>query len=331
MKPKQFRALVVREGAKKTFVRSIEERSTDDLPAGELLVEVHFSSLNYKDMLSATGNRGVTKKYPHTPGIDAAGVVVSCSDGAFKPGDEVIVTSYDLGMNTPGGYGRYIRVPSAWALPKPTGLTLRESMVCGTAGLTAALSVHRLLGWGAVPERGDILVTGAAGSVGSIALSILSHLGFSVAALQGRADAAELLHICGAKTILTPEEAADTPERPLLKERFAGCIDTVGGPVLAFALKSVMAGGAVTCCGNIVPELPITVYPFILRGLTLFGIDSQNCPMPLRREIWGRLAVEWQFPWLNELASDTTLEGLEEKLLMMKSGAHRGRTVVSVA
>jgi len=326
----KFKALVVREREDNTFARAIEERSIDELPEGELVVEVRHSSLNYKDMLSASGNRGVTKNYPHTPGIDAAGVVASCSDGSFKAGDEVIVTSYDLGMNTSGGFGRLIRVPSAWALPLPAGLTLREAMVFGTAGLTAGLSVHRLLGWGITLDRGEVLVTGAAGGVGSMALSILSHLGFSVAALQGGAGADDLLKKCGAKTILSAEETADQPSRPLLKERFAGCIDTVGGSVLAYGLKSTAAGGAVTCCGNIMAELPITVYPFILRGVSLFGIDSQNCPMGLRREVWGKLAGEWKFPWLNDLASETTLEGLEEKFATMKAGTLKGRTVVTL-
>ncbi|HDP81481.1 MAG TPA: oxidoreductase, partial [Spirochaetes bacterium] len=163
MGKKHFKALVVRENGENNFVRAIENRSTDELPAGDLLVEVHYSSLNYKDMLSATGNRGVTKNYPHTPGIDAAGIVVSCGDGSFKLGDEIIVTSYDLGMNTWGGFGQYIRVPAAWAVPKPAGLSLQESMIYGTAGLTAGLSVNRLLGWISGPDRGDILVTGAAG------------------------------------------------------------------------------------------------------------------------------------------------------------------------
>ncbi len=331
MEKKQFRALVVREEGGNTFVRKIETRSTDELPAGDLLVEVHYSSLNYKDMLSATGNRGVTRNYPHTPGIDAAGTVVSCGDGSFRLGDEVIVTSYDLGMNTWGGFGQYIRVPAAWAVPKPEGLSLRESMIYGTAGLTAGLSVNRLLNWISGPDQGDILVTGAAGGVGSMAVSILSHLGYSVVALQGPANAEDLLKKCGAKKILASEEAADTPSRPLLKERFAGCIDTLGGAILTFAIKSTMAGGAVTCCGNVVsPDLALTVYPFILRGVSLFGIDSQNCPMPLRRKVWSNLAGEWKFPWLTDLASETTLEGLEEEFAVMKAGRHRGRSVVAV-
>ncbi len=328
---KQFKALVVRENEDKSFMRKIEMRTIDDLPAGDLLVEVHYSSLNYKDMLSATGNRGVTKNYPHTPGIDAAGIVVSCGDGPFKLGDEVIVTSYDLGMNTSGGFGQYIRVPAAWAVPKPAGLTLRESMIFGTAGLTAGLSVHRLLGWLRSPDRGPILVTGAAGGVGSIAVSILSHLGYSIAALQGPADAPDLLIKCGAKSIVTSDEAADVTDRPLLKERFAGCIDTVGGPVLTYAIKSTIAGGGVTCCGNVLsPDLALTVYPFILRGVSLFGIDSQNCPMPLRREVWGHLAGDWKFPWLDELADEIGLDGLEDVLSLMKAGRHRGRNVVTL-
>ncbi len=331
MGTKEFKALVVREGEDKSFSNRVEVRSTDDLPAGELLVEVRYSSLNYKDMLSASGNRGVTKKYPHTPGIDAAGIVAACDDGTFSPGDEVIVTSYDLGMNTSGGFGEYIRVPSAWAVPLPAGLSLREAMIYGTAGLTAGLSVHRLVGWGITPDRGDILVTGAGGGVGSTAVSILAHLGYSVTALQGPADAAALLKTCGAKTILPPGEGADDSTRPLLKDRFAGCIDTVGGPVLSYALKSAGAGGAVTCCGNVISaDFPITVYPFILRGVSLFGIDSQNCPMPLRREVWNNLAGAWKFPWLKELASEIGIDGLGEEFSLMKAGTHRGRTVVKI-
>tara|TARA_Y100000296_G_scaffold79282_1_gene103003 strand:+ start:4595 stop:5218 length:624 start_codon:yes stop_codon:yes gene_type:complete len=183
-----FNALLVEKQEDKSFTRSVTQRSLDDLPDGTLLIHVHYSSLNYKDALSATGNPGVSRNFPHTPGIDAAGTVVSCDDNRFKKGDEVIVTGYDLGMNTAGGFGEYIRIPSDWALAKPDGLTLREAMVIGTAGFTAGLSVQGLVENGVTPDKGDILVTGATGGVGSVAVALLAKAGFSVVACTGKKE-----------------------------------------------------------------------------------------------------------------------------------------------
>ncbi|MBW1991203.1 MAG: YhdH/YhfP family quinone oxidoreductase [Deltaproteobacteria bacterium] len=329
MSSKTFKALVVTETPDQRYLREIKERTLDELPPGEVLVKVKYSSLNYKDALSAIGNKGVTKQYPHTPGIDAAGVVEESSSPDFKPGEEVIVTSYDLGMNTPGGFGQYIRVPAAWVVKRPEGLTLRESMIFGTAGFTAALSVLRLLQAGLTPERGTVLVSGATGGVGSIAVSLLAREGFKVAAVSGKPEAKAYLTELGAKEVITPEEATDTSGRPLLKARWAGSVDTVGGPILATTLKSTALGGVVTCCGNAAsPELPLTVYPFILRGVTLIGIDSQNCPMNLRVQVWNRLAGDWHLEHLERLATETGLEGLSEQIDLMLSRRHRGRTVV---
>jgi acrylyl-CoA reductase (NADPH) len=329
MSDKTFQALVVSETEDKKYIREIKERTLADLPEGEVLVRVRYSSLNYKDVLSAIGNKGVTKNYPHTPGIDAAGVVAESRSPDFQPGEEVIVTSYDLGMNTPGGFSQYIRVPAAWVVKRPEGLSLREAMIFGTAGFTAALSVYRLMEGGVKPDQGKILVSGATGGVGSVAVSILAQEGYEVTAVSGRAATREYLQEIGAHEVVSTEETTDTSGRPLLKDRWAGSIDTVGGPLLATTIRSVRYGGVVTCCGNVAsPDLPLTVYPFILRGVTLIGIDSQNCPMPTRVQVWHKLAQKWKVPHLERITTETDLEGLNEQIDLMLNRQHRGRTIV---
>ncbi len=332
MQSKTFKAFVVTETEDKQYRRRIEEKSIDDLPPGDVLVEVQYSSLNYKDALSASGNRGVTRSYPHTPGIDAAGTVAESSDGRFSAGDAVIVTSYDLGMNTAGGFGQYIRVPADWVVPLPDGLTAREAMCYGTAGFTAALSVLKLTRLGVEPDDGEVLVSGATGGVGSIAVSILAKLGYTVAAVNGLVDEADYLRQIGAQRIVSIEEATDTSGRPLLKSRWAGSIDTLGGDILATSIKSVNGNGVVTTCGNVAsPELPINVYPFILRGVTLVGIDSQNCPMPTRRETWKKLAGEWNIPRMEAVVEEIGMTDLDDSIERMLKGHHKGRCVVRIA
>jgi len=329
MTGKTFPALVITETEDQKYLREIKERTLENLPAGEVLVRVRYSSLNYKDVLSAIGNKGVTRQYPHTPGIDAAGVVEDSQSPDFAPGEEVIVTSYDLGMNTPGGFGQYIRIPAAWVVKRPEGLSLRESMIYGTAGFTAALSVYRLMTAGVSTAQGKILVSGATGGVGSVAVSILAQEGFQVAAVSGRAETRDYLVQLGATEIVSAEAATDTSGRPLLTAQWAGSIDTVGGPLLASTIKSVQYGGVVTCCGNVAsPDLPLTVFPFILRGVTLIGIDSQNCPMPTRVKVWQNLAGKWKLPNLEDLATETTLEGLNDQIELILKRQHRGRTIV---
>lgn len=331
MSDTKFRALVVEETGKNEFSRSIKERSLEDLPEGGLLVKVHYSSLNYKDALSATGNRGVTRKFPHTPGIDAAGEVVSSASGAFKPGEQVLVTSYDLGMNTPGGFGQYIRVPEDWAVKLPEGLSLFESMALGTAGLTAAICVHKLMAAGVRPANGDVLVTGATGGVGSIAVSILASEGYTVVASTGKHAEAGLLKSLGASEVITREDVLEGSERPMMRTRWAGVVDVVGGDTLAAALKATHYGGVVTCCGLVgSPELNVNVFPFIIRGVSLLGVDSVECPRPLREELWTKMAGPWKPAALDEAASTCTLEGLEEKIALILKGAIMGRTVVSL-
>lgn len=329
MMKKHFQAFVVSETDDHQFLREIKQRDLSDLPEGEVLVKVQYSSLNYKDVLSAIGNRGVTRQYPHTPGIDAAGMVEESSSPDWAPGDRVIVTSYDLGMNTAGGFGQYIRVPAAWVVKLPANLSLRESMVYGTAGFTAALSIYRLVDYGITPDQGRVLVSGATGGVGSIAVSILAKSGFEVAAVNGAIDREAYLLELGAQEVISIEDATDTSGKPLLKARWAAAVDTVGGPILATSILSMQAAGAVTCCGNVAShELPLNVYPFILRGVTLMGIDSQNCPMPLRQEVWNRIAMDWKLDNLDRLTTEVTLAELDHRIDQILQRQHRGRTVV---
>ncbi|TNF99639.1 MAG: acryloyl-CoA reductase [Gammaproteobacteria bacterium] len=326
----QFKALVIEETDDGDFTRSIQQRPIDSLPEGELLVRVHYSSLNYKDALSASGNKGVTRNFPHTPGIDAAGVVEESDSDEFKPGDQVIVTSYDLGMNTSGGFGQYIRVPTQWAVPLPSGISLQESMALGTAGFTAAMSVYELAS-NTKPEQGPVLVTGATGGVGSIAVSILSKLGYSVTAVTGKKESEVFLQKLGAADIVSRDTVMDSSNRPILKGQWAGVIDTVGGEILASAIKSTKPLGAVTCCGNVAsPDLQLTVFPFILRGVRLIGIDSQNCPMPHRREIWELLARDWKLDQLDLLSREIGLDELDENIDKILAGKQQGRVVITL-
>jgi acrylyl-CoA reductase (NADPH) len=329
----QFKAFVVRE-QDDSFQRAIEECCLADLPPGEVLIRVHFSSLNYKDALSASGNRGVTKKYPHTPGIDAAGVVASSTVPQFRVGDEVLCMCYDLGMNTPGGFGEYIRVPAAWVLPKPEPLSLLETMQIGTAGFTAAQCIDKLLALGLQAEQGPVLVTGATGGVGSLAVALLAQLGFVVTAVTGKESEHDFLKQLGCTTVLNRQQAIGRASAALLRERWAGVVDTVGGEILAGALKATRYGGIVTCCGNAASgDLAVTVYPFILRGISLIGIDSAECPLSRRKEIWEKLAGPWRLllkDLLANLCQQITLEQLSHTIDAMLAGQTRGRIVVDL-
>ena len=328
-----FKTMVVTEVSDKHFVREIKQKHIDDLPTGDVLINVQYSSLNYKDALSASGNKGVTKKYPHTPGIDAAGVVEESSSPKFKSGEQVLVTGYDLGMNTSGGYAEYIRVPAHWVVKLPENLTLRESMIYGTAGFTAALSCFKLINSGITPDKGPVLVTGATGGVGSIALSILVKSGYEVVAVNGIVDEAEYLLELGAKEVISIEEADDQSGRPLLKPRWAGAIDTVAGNVLSTAIKTTQYGGAVTCCGNVgAAELHSSIFPFIINGITLLGVDSVYCPVDMRMKVWNKVASDWKLDRLEKITTELpSLEALEERIGLMLEGKSRGRAIVKVA
>src|SRR5699024_1840202 len=290
-----YKALVVKETETGKFRRSIIDQPFDKLPDHDVLVNVHYSSLNYKDALSATGNKGVTQSYPHTPGIDAAGVIEQSDDDRFKPGDHVIATSYDLGQNTNGGFGQYIRIPGNWVVPLPNKLTLFDSMALGTAGLTAAIGVHHLRYNEMKPGNGPVFVTGATGGVGTLAISIPSKLGYEVTAATGKMEQEDFLTEIGAASVIHRKEVQNDNPRPLLSRRWAAAIDTVGGLMLDTTLRQTQRGGTVACCGNVLGhELHTSIYPFILRGVHLAGIDSGRCPMELRTKLWNQLAADWR-------------------------------------
>jgi putative YhdH/YhfP family quinone oxidoreductase len=329
MDSKSFKALEIRETEDGSYKSHIVSKKISDLPEGDLLIKVKYSSLNYKDALSAQGNKGVTKNYPHTPGIDAAGVVEKSLSNSFNVGDEVIVTGHDLGMNTPGGFGQYISVPADWVVHLPKSLSLKESMIYGTAGFTAALSVHKIVSSGINAEDGEILVTGATGGVGTTAISILGKLGYQVIGATGKSTEEEFLKSIGASGIIDRNEVDDQSGRPMLKGRWASVIDTVGGNTLSTALKTTQYGGCVTCCGNVRGhDFQASIYPFILKGVTLFGIDSVQCPMDLRKEIWSHLADDWKYQSLNSNIQEVSLDEIRDRIDLMLDGKQVGRTIL---
>ncbi|GAB5450224.1 MAG: YhdH/YhfP family quinone oxidoreductase [Halioglobus sp.] len=326
-----YRALYVEEVEEKTFEQRITERDTADLPEGELLVRVHYSSLNFKDAMSAHGNPGVTRAFPHQPGIDAAGVVEQSSSGSFKVGDEVIVTGYDLGMNTAGGLGQYIRIPDAWVLQRPKNLSLRDSMQFGTAGLTAQLCINKLLQMGLEPQQGAVLVTGATGGVGSIAVALLASAGYNVVASSGKADQTEMLKRIGAAEVIDRTELSEPNKRPMLKERFAGAVDVAGGDTLANVIKSLQAGGSVACCGLVQsPAFDATVLPFILRGVNLLGVDSVEIPLATKAAAWQQLAASAGLDAITEINREISLDDVPGELRTLFAGGMKGHVLVNL-
>lgn len=329
MKSRSFKALVAEE-KEGGFTQQVKTLSTNELPENDVLIRVHFSSLNYKDALSATGNRAVTNSYPFTPGIDASGVVEESRDDRFKAGDEVIVTSYDLGMNTPGGFGQYISVPGDWIVPLPEGLSLREAMIIGTSGLTAAIGVEKIENLGDGPDGGDLLVTGATGGVGSFAVALLAHLGYEVVAATGKVEEqSHFLKQMGASEIIHRESVSDVGGSPLLSARWAASYDTVGGEMLDAVIRQTGHNGVVACCGNVLGhELKTSIYPFILRGVSLMGVDSGIALMEDRLRIWNKLAGEWKLPKLERLQQVVTLEELPAEIEKILRGEQAGKVVV---
>ena len=325
-----FKAFWVEKG-EKAFARSIITRDVEDLPEGDLLVEVRYSSLNYKDGLSATGQPGVTRNYPHTPGIDAAGVVLQSSVEAFNPGDEIIAIGFDLGMNTPGGFGQRIRIPAGWATPLPAGLTLEESMTLGTAGFTAALCVDKLEAFGMTPAGGPVLVTGATGGVGSVAVMLLSRLGYAVHAVTGKPLQHGFLRDIGASEIVDREAALDGANRPLLRETWGGVVDTVGGDILFNAVKSLKYGASLASCGLVAsPMFPATVLPFILRHVNMLGIDSVELPIERKTALWRKLGGDWKIDGLETLKRPLRLGELSSAIDRILAGDMVGRGVLQL-
>jgi putative YhdH/YhfP family quinone oxidoreductase len=325
-----YRALLVQK-TDAGFERSVVERSTDELPDGDVLIDVRYSSLNYKDALSATGNPGVTRKFPHTPGIDAAGVVVESGSEDFAAGDEVIVVGYDLGMNTPGGFGQRIRVPAGWIVPRPEGLGLRDAMILGTAGFTAALCVDKLEHAGMTPSSGPVLVTGATGGVGSVAVMLLARLGYEITAVTGKAEQHDFLKGLGAAEVIDRESARAGTDKPLLPERWGGVVDTVGGEILFNAVKSLRYGCSLAACGLVdSPQIPATVLPFILRNVNLLGVDSVELPLDAKAAAWQKLAGPWKLDGLETLVEPLTLDTLSDAIDRILAGAMVGRGVVDL-
>lgn len=328
-----YKALFVEEKGENNFERKVIKRKIKDLPDNDVLIRVMFSSLNYKDALSASGNKGVTRSYPFQPGIDAAGEVVESRSDDFKEGDEVVVTGYDLGMNTDGGFGQYIKVPSDWIVPKPSNMSLRETMMWGTAGFTAAMSFFKLETHDVKPEDGPVLVTGATGGVGGFAVSILNKMGYEVVAATGKTDQADYLKSIGANEVVDRRDLEDTSKKPLLKSQWPGVLDTVGGNILVTAIRSTQLEGVVTTCGNVAsPKLNLTVFPFILRGVSLLGVDSANYPMNVRRQVWDSINERWRLDTdhLESMITEVGLEQLNEEIDRILDGLQRGRILVNL-
>ncbi|MGL4228131.1 MAG: YhdH/YhfP family quinone oxidoreductase [Tannerellaceae bacterium] len=324
---KTFKAFRVFEEGDK-FVRRVVERHISELPDNDVLIKVHYSGVNYKDALSASGNKGVTKVYPHTPGIDAAGVVESDRTGTFQPGTKVVVMGYDLGMNISGGFGEYICVPAEWVVPLPKNFSLEETMLLGTSGFTAAIGVYKLRQMGQMPELGPMVVTGATGGVGSYAVQILSKLGYEVWAASGKCED-DYLKELGATKVIKREEVDDHSAKYLLRPRWAGAFDTVGGNVLHTLLKACAKSGSVVTCGNVGGvKLDMTVLPFILNGVNLLGINAADTPMAMRLAIWDKLSHGWKPDHLAKVAHYITLDQLDESIDQMLQGKHKGRFVL---
>lgn len=326
-----FRCFLVETASKGKVRGAVATRPIAELPAGDVTIRVHYSSLNYKDALAAQGHRGLVPSLPHVPGIDASGIIVGDDRGHFQPGQQVLVTGHELGTGRWGGWAEYVRVPADWVLPLPTGLDLREAMILGTAGFTAAQCVTALAQHGVLPESGPVAVSGASGGVGSLAVAILGKLGYEVTASTGKSQARPLLEQLGASAIVGREELADSSDRPLLTARWAGAVDTVGGQTLATLLRSTKHRGCVAACGLVGgAELALTVHPFILRGVTLAGIDSAMCPAEPRRAIWSKLAGPWKPAPLQRLASTCSLEELSGQIQRILRGEVQGRVVVDL-
>lgn len=324
---KSYRALVVHETGPR-----VEERSYRDALSGEILIEVHFSSLNYKDALALTGKGRIMRALPLVAGIDAAGRVVDSGDERFAAGDQVLVTGYELSQTHDGGFAEYLCVPADWAVPLPQTLSLFEAMALGTAGFTAGIAVQRMLDNGQMPELGPIAVTGATGGVGSIAINILPRLGFEVTAITGKAESSrKYLNTLGASGVMDRHNL-EMGVRPLEKGLWGGAVDTVGGATLSWLTRTIRPHGNIAACGLAGGiEIETTVMPFILRGIALLGVDSATCPMLLRRQLWDRLAGDMRPRHLDRIVADTiTLADVPRIAEEMLAGRIQGRYVVTI-
>ena len=326
-----MKAFVVEKVGDDEFKSSIQDVETPKCEKNEVVIKVTYSSLNYKDALSSVGNPGVSKHFPHITGIDVAGTVFESTSPIFKVGERVLVTGYDMGMNSNGGHAQYVKIPASWVARIPDAISDREIMTFGTAGLTAALSVNELIENGIKPESGDILVTGATGGVGSIAIAILSKLGYNITAISGKKERIDFLKKIGANEVILREEFEEESKKTLLREKYAGVVDTVGGKILANALKQIKYDGVATCCGlTSSHELNTNVFPFILRGVRLIGIDSVECKLEKKQAAWEKLASRWKINSLNSIINEISLDEIKVAYEHLLSGKAVGRYVVKI-
>ncbi len=326
----KYLALVVRELENGSYSRQVEELDIDILPKNNVLIKVFYSSLNYKDALSARIHKGITRKYPHTPGIDAAGIVIEDKSNTFKEGDKVIVTGYDLGMNTYGGFGQYIRVPENWLVPLPDNLTLEESMYYGTAGFTSAICIYELNRHN-IEKRKSILVTSATGGVGITSVGMLKNEGYYVLASTGKEDCKEMLIDIGADEILSRGEVIDNTNKPLFSARWDSAIDTVGGDTLSSVIRATNMHGIVCVLGNVSGDvLNVSVYPFLLRGVSLIGIDSASKDKELRLKLWNKIGNDWKIKNLKRYIKEVKLSELSNEIDLILSGKQIGRILVNL-
>ncbi|MDO8988560.1 MAG: YhdH/YhfP family quinone oxidoreductase [Sideroxyarcus sp.] len=328
---KTFRAFRIFDEDGKSGGRLVE-LSLDDLDPGEVVIRAHFSGVNYKDALAATGAGKVIRRFPCVGGVDVSGVVESSTDARYKAGDQVLVTGYHMGVAHDGGFAEYVRAPADWVVPLPAGLSLFEAMALGTAGFTAALAIHRLEQNELAPDNGKVIVTGASGGVGSLAVRMLSRLGYRVVALTGKASEKDYLLALGASEVLLRSEVDFGSKRPLERELWAGALDAVGGDTLAWLTRTMQQNGAIASFGNAGGlELHTSVFPFILRGVKLLGVDSAATAMPLRRQMWQRLAGDLRIEQIGQIAHRITLDDLSDVCAKLIANGSHGRSVVEFA
>ncbi len=328
---KTFRAYRIFEQDGKSGGR-IVELSLDDLDPGEVVVRTHFAGVNYKDALAATGAGKVIRRFPCVGGVDVSGVVESSTDARYKPGDQVLVTGYMMGVAHDGGFAEYTRVPADWVVPLPVDLSLFDAMALGTAGFTAALAIHRMEQNELSPDKGKVIVTGATGGVGSLSIRMLSQLGYKVVALTGKASEKDYLTSLGASEVLLRSEIDFASKRPLERELWAGALDSVGGDTLAWLTRTMQQNGSIACFGNAGGlELHTSVFPFILRGVKLLGVDSAATAMPLRKQLWQRLAGDLRIDQFDKIAHRIKLDDLPQVCATMIAGGAHGRSVVEFA
>ncbi len=321
--------LVEKNESTGSISRRVTTLPLDGLPNADVQIQVRYSSLNYKDALCATGHPGVATSLPTVPGINAAGVVLSSRDANFQVGDEVLVAHAEFGTSAFGGFSQVVKVPGSWVYALPSGLTARDAMIHGTAGFTAAQSIDQLERHGVSPDAGEIVVTGATGGVGIIAVKLLSQLGYQVVAATGKKDRVDWLKRAGADEVISRDDIDNHSNSPLLKGRWAGAVDTVGGNTLATILRTTRPHGCVTACGLVGgTKVQTTVYPFILRGITLAGIDSAGISREYRAGIWEKLAGPWAVDRLDDVALEVDLHGLDRAIDRILAGQIAGRIVV---